>query len=99
MELYNNSKYVIYGSTTCRFCRQAEQELEAAQETYQKVYIEDHWPDRTKFFQDMASCKGSYPNTIPLIFYHGSFMGGATALSHHLRQISSSKAPQVTDDF
>lgn len=78
--------FQLYGSSECRFCRQAEALLQQHDLSYQKITVEDYFAERIDFFRFMADYKGSYPNTIPLIFHRGEFIGGATALALWVEQ-------------
>lgn len=84
-KINNNTHFVVFGLSTCIFCRKTIELLESKNIKYKYYLIDDIYNLFFKTFINMAS---TYPNfnidpthkTVPVIFYKKKFIGGFTSL-------------------
>lgn len=84
-KINNNQDFIIFGLSTCRYCKEAIMLLKNKNIKYKNYYIDKYNNLFFKVFQELSEL---YPNfnidkthkTVPVIFYKKKFVGGYTEL-------------------
>lgn len=85
-KINNNTHFIIFGLSTCIFCRKTIELLESKNIKYKYYLIDDFY---NLFFETFKNLSHIYPNlnidsthkTVPVIFYKKNFIGGYTSLN------------------
>ena len=88
-KINNNTHFIIFGLSTCIFCRKTIELLENKNIKYKYYLIDSFYNLFFKTFIDLSSV---YPNldidpthkTVPIIFYKKKFIGGFTNLNNKI---------------
>ncbi len=86
-KINNKSWFVVFGLSTCIFCKKTIELLESKNIKYKYYLIDDFYNLFFKVFINMAN---TYPHlninsthkTVPVIFYENKFIGGYTSLKN-----------------
>lgn len=86
-KINNNTHYVVFGLSTCIFCRKTIELLKSKNIKYKFYNIDDIY---NLFFKTFINMAYIYPNlnidpthkTVPIIFYKKKFIGGFTNLNN-----------------
>lgn len=80
-KINNNTHFVIFGLSTCVFCKKAIELMESKNIKYKYYLIDDFY---NLFFNTFYAMAQYYPNfnidlshkTVPVVFYKKKFIGG-----------------------
>lgn len=86
-KINNKTYFVVFGLSTCIFCKKTIELLENKNIKYKYYLIDDFY---NLFFKVFVNLAKTYPNlnidqshkTVPVIFYENKFIGGYTSLKN-----------------
>ena len=90
-KINNNSHYIVFGLSTCIFCKNTIQLLTEKNIKYKYYQIDDIYNLFFKSFKNLANIYSNLKidithKTIPVIFYKKKFIGGYTNLNNIFNQ-------------
>lgn len=85
-KINNNTHFIVFGLSTCIFCRKTIELLESKNIKYKFYKIDDMYNLFFKTFVKLATLYSNFDidpthKTVPVIFYKKKFIGGFTNLN------------------